>query len=58
LFDTVIFALVIVRDLITDYRVNVRTIVGFRFYGSATGVFRMFPGAPMLNTFDHRQTDW
>ncbi|XP_052284951.1 VWFA and cache domain-containing protein 1-like isoform X3 [Dreissena polymorpha] len=29
-----------------------------RFYGSETGVFRMYPGSPMLNTFDHRQTKW
>ncbi|XP_052781830.1 VWFA and cache domain-containing protein 1-like [Mya arenaria] len=29
-----------------------------RFYGSSSGVFRMYPGSPMLNTFDHRQTNW
>ncbi|XP_053377571.1 VWFA and cache domain-containing protein CG16868-like isoform X2 [Mercenaria mercenaria] len=29
-----------------------------RFYGSTDGVFRMYPGSPLVNTFDHRETDW
>ncbi|XP_060562338.1 VWFA and cache domain-containing protein 1-like [Ruditapes philippinarum] len=29
-----------------------------RFYGSTNGVFRIYPGSPMVTTFDHRESDW
>ncbi|CAG2232563.1 unnamed protein product [Mytilus edulis] len=43
---------------LTDYWRNSKNKVIERFFGSPSGVFRMYPGVALSNTFDHIQYTW
>ncbi|VDI34667.1 Hypothetical predicted protein [Mytilus galloprovincialis] len=43
---------------LTDYWRNSKNKVIERFFGSPSGVFRMYPGVALTNTFDHIQYTW
>lgn len=55
--DLVFHTLKATDGLDTLWTNNSREVIE-RFYGSVDGVFRLYPGTPLMNTYDHRETDW
>ncbi|CAC5397204.1 unnamed protein product [Mytilus coruscus] len=53
----ILHSLIETQSLI-DYWRNSRNKVIERFFGSPSGVFRMYPGVALSNTFDHIQYKW